>query len=143
MHTPHLPETGTTPVTLSVVVPTHGRVDLFDKTLECLRAQTFTDFEIIVTDDSPTWDDRREIQEATIKYGHETQRHARYLFSEARLGQARNTNQGLRAAAGRFVRILHSDDLLAPRALETEMTLLNDRRLNLDVLYPLVEAFTD
>ena len=47
------------------------------------------------------------------------------------------------AVRGRFVRILHSDDLLAPRALEAEVALLNDPRLNIDVLYHLVEAFSD
>src|SRR5688572_20776132 len=140
MSTPH--EIEATPV-LSVVVPTHGRTDLFLQTLESLARQTFNDFEIVVTDDSPTWDDRRAIQEATAAYLARTGRAGRYLFSQPRLGQARNTNQGLMAAEGRFVRILHSDDLLAPRALETEVGLLMDRRLNLEVLYHHVEAFSD
>jgi glycosyltransferase involved in cell wall biosynthesis len=138
MPTPHQTETSTL---LSVVVPTHGRTDLFLQTLASLEAQTLDAFEIIVTDDSPAWEDRRAIQEATAGYIARTGRAGRYLFSQPRLGQAKNTNQGLMAAEGRFVRILHSDDLLAPRALETEVGLLMDGRLNLEVLYHHVEAF--
>lgn len=133
----------TDPLMLSVVVPTHGRVDLFFLTLASLEKQTLDAFEIVVTDDSKQWKDRSAIQEATMDYSRRTGRPARYLFSTAGLGQAKNTNQGLMAARGRFVRILHSDDLLAPQALEAEVALLNDSRLNLDVLYHLVEAFTD
>ena len=128
---------------LSVVVPTHGRTALFLDTLASLAAQTLDSFELIVTDDSTDWADRLVIQEATMKYSAETTRPARYLFSTARLGQARNTNQGLYAARGRFVRILHSDDLLSPQALEAEVSLLSDSRLSLDILYHLVEPFTE
>ncbi len=132
-----------TPLMLSVVVPTHGRTDLFLATLASLERQTLASFEVIVTDDSTTWDERSAIQEATMRYGATTGRPSRYLFSTPGLGQARNTNQGLYAARGQFVRILHSDDLLAPQALEAEVSLLSDPRLNLDILYHLVEAFAD
>lgn len=128
-------------IPLTVVVPTHGRTDLFLQTLESLKRQTLASFEIIVTDDSPKVEDRRLIQDATMKAQDMTGRPVSYLFSEPRLGQARNTNQGLRRARGEFVRILHSDDLLAPRALEAEVALLSDPRLNLHMLHHLVEPF--
>lgn len=130
-------------IPLSVVVPTHGRTDLFLQTLESLERQTLAGFELVVTDDSPSREDRRIIQEATMAYCGRTGRPTRYLYSQSRLGQARNTNQGLMRAEGDLVRILHSDDLLAPRALEAEVALMNDPRLRLDMLYHLVEAFKD
>ncbi len=130
-------------IPLSVVVPTHGRTELFLQTLASLERQTLDGFELIVTDDSPTREARRLIQDATMAYCGRTGRPTRYLYSEPRLGQARNTNQGLMRADGELVRILHSDDLLAPRALEAEVTLMNDPRLRLDMLYHLVEAFSE
>lgn len=130
-------------IPLTVVVPTHGRTDLFLQTLDSLRRQTLAGFETIVTDDSVRAEDRALIREATLDYQRTTGRPASYLFSEPRLGQARNTNQGLRRARGRLVRILHSDDVLAPRALEAEVALMADPRLNLHVLYHHVEAFRD
>src|SRR6185436_15145792 len=128
-------------VPLSVVMPTHGRTELYLQTLASLERQSLRTFELIVTDDSASWDDRQAIQEAAMSYASRTGRPTSYLFSQPRLGQARNTNQGLQRAAGTNVRILHSDDLLAPRALEAELALLTDPRLNLDLLYHLVEPF--
>jgi glycosyltransferase involved in cell wall biosynthesis len=129
-------------VPLSVVVPTHARTDLYLQTLQAIEAQTLPGFELIVTDDSRSWEDRRVIQDAAMAYAARTGRPASYLFSKPGLGQAANTNQGLRRARGRYVRILHSDDLLAPRALEAEVALLDDARLGLDLLYHQVLAFT-
>jgi glycosyltransferase involved in cell wall biosynthesis len=126
---------------MSVVVPTHGRTDLFRETLASLERQTLASFEVVVTDDSDRAEDRQRIETATRGYQALTGRPAHYVFTTARLGQARNTNQGLAKARGEFVRILHSDDLLAPRSLEAEVALLRDRRLNLQVLYHLVESF--
>jgi len=126
---------------MTVVVPTHGRVDLFLETLASLRRQTFEAFEVIVTDDSRRPEDRRAIEHATRDYIVATGRPAAYVFSGSALGQARNTNQGFRHAAGRLIRILHSDDLLAPRALEAEVALMDDPRLNLGLLHHLVEPF--
>lgn len=128
-------------IPLSVVVPTHGRVDLVRDTLASLRAQSIGTFEVVVTDDSPRAEDRQAIEAAVAEYATTTGRPARYLFTAARLGQARNTNQGLAAAAGEYVRILHSDDLLAPRALEAELGILTDPRLDVRLLYHDVEPF--
>jgi GT2 family glycosyltransferase len=105
---------------ISVVVPTHSRVDLFLKTLASLKAQTLKDFELIVTDDSVDPQDREAIKAAVSNYQIETSRVALYLFTQPKLGQAGNTNQGLRAASAELVRILHSDDLLHPECLAWE-----------------------
>lgn len=140
---PVLPTSMADALPLSVVVPTHGRSDLYLQTLESLERQTFDGFEVIVTDDSPNAGDRTVIEEALEAYATRTNRQARYVFSVPRLGQARNTNQGLQCARGRFVRILHSDDLLAPHALEAEVALLSDPRLDLGMLSHYAEAFTD
>jgi GT2 family glycosyltransferase len=120
---------------LSVVVPTHGRTALFLETLSSLEQQTLASFELIVTDDSTVEDDRTLIREAVTAYAERTGRSARYIFSTPRLGQARNTNQGLAEAQGRLLRVLHSDDVLAPAALESEVALMDDPRLNLELLY--------
>ncbi len=132
----------TTPIIpMTVVIPTHGRVDLFLETLASLEKQTLSAFEIIVTDDSVEDQDRKAIKKAALDFQEKTGHTANYLFSEPRLGQAKNTNQGLRVAQGELIRILHSDDLLAPRALEAEVSLMTHNNLTLEVLYHLVEAF--
>ena len=107
-------------IKMSVVVPTHGRVDLFKKTLESLIKQTTDEFEVIVTDDSSLKKEQDEIKalvEAALQKG----LNVKYIFTEPNLRQAKNTNQGLRNTKGEYIRILHSDDLLAPKCIETEI----------------------
>ncbi|MFK8111133.1 MAG: glycosyltransferase [Rubripirellula sp.] len=106
---------------LSVVVPTHGRVELFLETLESLQKQTLGDFELVVTDDSGAPEDRQQISDAVDGYREQTGRIAKYVFTTAKLGQAANTNQGLASATGQILRMLHSDDLVRPECFEWEV----------------------
>jgi glycosyltransferase involved in cell wall biosynthesis len=112
--------------TLSVIVPTHGRVELFRSTLDSLRRQATDAFELVVTDDSRLPEDRQSISVAVSAYARDTGRAARYVFTTPALGQAGNTNQGLRAARGDLLRILHSDDVLHPACLAWEISQFRD-----------------
>ncbi|MEO1614951.1 MAG: glycosyltransferase family 2 protein [Planctomycetota bacterium] len=111
----------TQPPPLSVVVPTHGRCDLFESTLQSLEAQSLNDFELIVTDDSAKESDQQAIRKLVDGYLSRTGRAGRYVFTKARLGQAGNTNQGLEATTGDIIRILHSDDLVREGCFEWEL----------------------
>lgn len=120
---------------MSVVVPAHGRLDLLAETVESLVAQTSDDFELVVTDDSPKPAARASTKALVEEYGVRTGRPYTYLAGEADLGISRNTNQGLVAARGRVLRQLHSDDLLAPRAIEDELDLMARPDLDLAVVF--------
>jgi glycosyltransferase involved in cell wall biosynthesis len=108
-------------VKMSVIIPTHGRVTLFKQTLQCLAAQTSSEFEIIITDDSSEEKDRNNIK-AAIKQFKKKNIPVRYIFTRSNLLQALNTNQGLKEARGKYLRILHSDDLLAPQCIAKEIS---------------------
>lgn len=109
---------------ISVAIPAHGRTDLFQETLESLRHQKFRDFELIVSDDSLRPEDRERIRHLTeqFKLQHEN---TQYVFTKPGLHQPANTNQALKATKGKYIRILHSDDLLSPLALEYENKVLD------------------
>ncbi|MEM6470797.1 MAG: glycosyltransferase family 2 protein, partial [Planctomycetota bacterium] len=124
----------TEPKKLSVVVPTHGRCDLFETTLQSLEAQTLDHFELIVTDDSAKEEDQTAIRALVEGHLERTSRAGRYVFTKARLGQAGNTNQGLAAATGDVIRILHSDDLVREGCFEWELRQF-DRWPEIDVLF--------
>jgi GT2 family glycosyltransferase len=130
-----------TPV-FSIIVPTCGRVSLFVETMQSLAQQTYRNFEVIVPDDSRQHTDRAEIQEFVSRFQQETGISARYVHSSSPLYQAGNTNQGLRSARGKWIRILHSDDLLAPNALEFEWGLIHAFSGKVEVIFHWLLPFT-
>ena len=109
-------------IKMSVIVPTHGRVSLFKETLKSLLMQTSKEFEIIVTDDSSKTEEqmaiKKLVEDARITNNEIS---IKYIFSVPNLLQSKNTNQGLENASGEYLRILHSDDILAPNCIETEI----------------------
>ncbi|HJU44945.1 MAG TPA: glycosyltransferase family A protein [Vicinamibacterales bacterium] len=92
----------------SVVIPAHNRAHLLPQTLDSVRSQSFTDFEVIVVDDGS---------------GDGT---ARYLDSQPgvksirlpRSGAGAARNAGVAAATGDYVAFLDSDDLWMPWTLQ-------------------------
>lgn len=98
--------------TFTVVVPLFNTERYIAETLDCIRAQTFTDFEVVVDDDA-SMDGGPEIVRAYI--GRDPR--IRLVTQENRgLAGARNT--GIRHARGRYIALLDADDLWAVRKLE-------------------------
>ena len=129
-------------LTLSVVVPTHARVELFEQTIDSLEDQSLDSFELIVSDDSKNPVDQQAIRSIVEAYRRETGRQTEYVFTKPGLGQAANTNQGMSATTGQVVRLLHSDDLLRRESLQWEIDQFQ-RFENLSVLFQDCIPFDD
>jgi glycosyltransferase involved in cell wall biosynthesis len=98
---------------VSVVIPTYQRAALVQEAIESALAQTLTDLEVVVVDDGST-DGTAEVLAA--RYGADPR--VRVVRKENG-GTASARNAGIRAARGRYVAPLDSDDLFLPRHLET------------------------
>ena len=127
-------------IKMSIVIPTHGRIDLFEKTLLSALGQTCDSYEIIVSDDSSLESEREQIRNLIEQ--NDTKGIVEYVFTKENLLQAPNTNQGLKAARGEYVRILHSDDLLSPNCVSREIELFTSYP-DVDVVYHNALPFTD
>ncbi len=97
---------------VSICIPTYKRPQLLNLAVESCLAQTFTDFEIIIGDDSPDSQSKETIH--LLRTSHTI----RYFRNSPRAGQARNVNQLFAATEGEFLVLLHDDDVLLPNALE-------------------------
>ena len=96
----------------SVIIPTYNRADLIGKTLESVRQQDFTGFEVLVVDDGS----RDHTAEIVRPFLADTRFH--YLPKQnAERGAARN--YGLDHAQGEYAIFLDSDDLFHPEHLAT------------------------
>lgn len=102
----------TASVTFSIVIPCYNRASEVMPTLESVRAQTFADFECIVVDDGS--------KDSEALRGNITRlADSRFLYiHQANQGGGAARNAGIRAARGRYIAFLDSDDIFLPRKLE-------------------------
>lgn len=104
---------------VSVVIPAFNRAGLIGRAIDSVLQQTWAQLEIIVVDDAST-DDTADvvaaIQDSRI----------RYLRQAHNAGASAARNTGIRAATGRFVAFLDSDDVWMPDKLELQLAALRD-----------------
>jgi glycosyltransferase involved in cell wall biosynthesis len=96
---------------VSVIVPTYNRASLLPAALESVLGQSHPDVEVIVIDDGST-DDTKTVVEPFMD-------RVQYLETENG-GPAHARNIGMRAATGRYLAFLDSDDLYLPGKLELQ-----------------------
>jgi glycosyltransferase involved in cell wall biosynthesis len=88
---------------ISICIPAYKRPSNIDRLLQSVSIQTFKNFEVVITDDSP--DD--QLQPVIQKYG---QLNIRYYKNEKALGTPANWNHGIALARGQWIKIMHDDD---------------------------------
>ncbi len=101
--------------TVSVIIPAYNVEAYIGETLASLFAQTCQDFEAILINDGST-----DGTEAAI----EPFRDRLVYIRQENKGVMAARNTGLRAARGRYIALLDSDDLLLPRFLEALVVML-------------------
>lgn len=103
----------------SVIIPTYNRATLTAQAIESVRAQTFTDWEIVVMDDGS----RDNTAEVVRKYEAEHSGRIRYFFQENQ-GKSVALNHAFTKVRGEFVAYLDSDDSWTPEKLEWQFRAL-------------------
>ena len=102
---------------VSVIIPTYNRRAYLFETLASVWAQEFTDYEVIVVDDSSP-DDTAEALRPLVEAGR-----VRYL-RQPNAGQAAARNHGMAEASGEFLAFIDDDDLWPPNKLGWQVELL-------------------
>lgn len=99
----------------SVIIPSFNRRILLARTLESVRLQRHTDFEVIVVDDGSTDEAGEPVvpRDARIRVIH-----------QEHLGPGASRNRGAESASGEYLAFLDSDDLWFPWSLEVFRTLI-------------------
>jgi len=108
---------------VSVLIPSYNCARYLPETIESVLAQNLRDFELVILDDRSS-DSSNDVLE---RYARRDER-IRYRLNESNLGLVENWNACLRAARGKYVKFLHSDDKLTrPTALEQLVALFEER----------------
>jgi glycosyltransferase involved in cell wall biosynthesis len=90
--------------------------------LKSVFEQTFSDFEVIITDDSPAECVNQVVRDFT------SDGRLRYIRNSAKKGSPENWNESMRYASGDYVKIMHHDDWFASSdSLEKFVEILDSR----------------
>jgi glycosyltransferase involved in cell wall biosynthesis len=92
---------------ISICIPAYKNQSFLKRLLDSINIQTFRDFEVIITDDSP--DD--SVQQLLSQYQFSLP--VRYFRNPKPLGTPENWNEGIRQATGKWIKLIHDDDWLA------------------------------
>src|SRR5262249_32985361 len=108
---------------VSIGLYVYNGARFLEDTLDSLLAQTYTDFELIISDNAST--DRTE--EICRTYAAKDQR-VRYYRSKKNVGVGRNCNRVFELATGDYFKWATADDLCKPELVARCLELLeNDR----------------
>jgi len=104
---------------VSVVIPTYNRANMISDAIESVKLQTLQPRELIIVDDGST----DNTEEVVGSYDYEKLRYIKHDDNKG-FGEARNT--GNRAARGRYIAFLDSDDEWNPKKIEKQLNVLKD-----------------
>ena len=114
---------------VSVIIQSHNRPQGLRRALLSLQMQTTQDFEVVISDDSTCRDDIESVlagpaaQGLNILYRHTPP-----------CGAAESMREAFGRTSGEFIKILHDDDWLTPRSIETQREAL-DKNTDAGVAY--------
>ena len=109
---------------VSIIVPVYHAANYIVKTMEMVRAQTFSDWELLLVDDASKDNSVKEIQDFLIK---NPDSRIRLLQNKENQGAAFSRNQGLKEAKGRYIAFLDADDIWLPQKLEMQLAFMEEK----------------
>jgi glycosyltransferase involved in cell wall biosynthesis len=122
---------------VSIVIPTKNRIELLKQTLDSVRAQTYSNWEVIVVDDGST-DRTADIVQRYRQLDKRFKWIVRPLHEPA--GGSACRNLGFTHATGEYTIFLDSDDILGKGCLERRIDYIR-QRTEIDLVVFQAEAF--
>ncbi len=107
---------------VSIITPSYNSSKYIAETIESVLNQTYTNWEMIITDDCST-DNTCEIVEIYIK--NDSRIKLLHLNENSGAGIARNNS--IKVAKGKYIAFLDSDDLWLPYKLERQLDFMNKK----------------
>ena len=120
-----LPEKGTNRM-ISIIVPVYNAGDYIIQTIEMVRRQTYTDWELILVDDASRDQSVQVIREELADNPDER---IRLICKEQNEGAAKARNTGIMYAHGRYLAYLDADDVWKADKLEKELRFMQEKNV--------------
>ncbi len=108
---------------ISIIVPVHNVRNYIIQTIESVRAQSYTNWELILTEDCST-DGTRELLAQYLEEISDDR--IRVIWLDENVGAAAARNLGVEQSRGRFVAYLDADDLWAEDKLLRQLKFMRE-----------------
>ncbi|HEX5153350.1 MAG TPA: glycosyltransferase [Parafilimonas sp.] len=92
---------------ISICIPAYKKPHYLSRLLDSISIQTFKDFEVIISDDSPDF----SVKEILAEY--ENKFLLKYYRNQPSLGTPANWNFAISKAVGKWIKLMHDDDWFA------------------------------
>ncbi len=109
---------------ISIIVPVFNAENFIEETMDCVRAQTYPDWELLLVEDCSSDNTVTLIRQ----YMEKTQDpRIRLIRQPSNMGAAKARNRGVKEANGRYISYLDADDLWMPEKLEKELAFMKEK----------------
>ncbi|WP_100400331.1 glycosyltransferase family 2 protein [Bacillus sp. FJAT-44742] len=109
---------------ISVITPSFNSERFIKETIQSVKSQTYSNWEMIIVDDAST-DKTREIIDEESK----SEKRIKVLYLEKNSGPAVCRNKAIDMACGDYFAFLDSDDIWHPKKLETQVKFMEREEL--------------
>ena len=123
-------------VKVSILMAAKNQEDYIEESIESVKNQTLSDWELIIIDDCST-DKTKEIAE---KYSLEDERIKLIILKENKGFKSKALNEGIKIAKGDYIGILDADDIYEKDKLKFQVEYLEKNR-GIDFVYGVAELF--
>jgi glycosyltransferase involved in cell wall biosynthesis len=108
---------------VSIIMPTYNSADFVEESIESILSQTYTNWELIITDDNSTDDTRLILQRYASEY-----KNIKYFFLYQNSGAGYCRNNSIKHAQGRYIAFCDSDDRWVPEKLERQVKFMHEKK---------------
>ena len=120
--------------TVSVIIPTHNRLQMLKRAIRSVLTQTYEHFELIVVDDNSTDD-----TEAVVASFEDNR--LRYFKHDVNKGASAARNTGIKHANGEYIAFLDDDDEWLPTKLEKQVHVIQNAPEKIGLVYCWMDYF--
>ncbi|MCD8236519.1 MAG: glycosyltransferase [Prevotellaceae bacterium] len=109
---------------VSVIMPTYNAAKYLRGSIESILSQTYSNWELLISDDASTNPETKEI----LEYYQKKDSRIRVFFLPRNLGPACARNKSIIEARGRYIAFCDSDDRWMPQKLEKQIKFMQERK---------------
>lgn len=106
---------------VSIITPTWNCAAFICETIRSVQAQTYQDWELIISDDCST-DNTKLVVDPYLQ----DDKRIKYICNDKNSGAAITRNNALKVAKGKWIAFLDSDDLWEPEKLERQLKFMQE-----------------